>query len=736
MGGIGKSELAKHYAITFKSEYDAVIFVRFQKNMMQTIISDINFPVVNCKRSEGEEDKEYLERKLNILLSICTTKHLIILDNFDVEDCDDLELLTGLMCDILVTSRVDYSDVFCQYEVENLQNENDIFSLVTYYYKEALDDENTCAVQDIINAAEGHTMAVELIAKHMHTMRISPSEMNQILIRNGITSGNEGEVKIIKDGSLKSKAAYVHIAALFSIFGLSEDIKQVLRYAALFGPNRVDKEFFVESCELTAEQKTAMESAITCGWIQELVFPDSTAVTLHPLISDVLCHELKPDIEHCGDFILFAAALSEDIQDFDCEQRYLHIAWLDHTARNICGNSTKITFLLDNMNMIYMTEEDYESAKWCNERIVEMIYALHEEENFPRQILNSYLFLKSLARFDGDPELEKEYSEKIKALGSAEAVEHIAFERCMDEMEAGDYTAAISSAEEQLKYAMMSEDGRRIAKAYRQIGEAERGSEHEDKANEAFGKAAEYIGRYLTDYPEETGYDLAGLYDDAGDIYTDAGRYEQALECYNKELELNVQEHGKISGYVKDTYLSMSLTYFRMGDIKRQTECLKKCLEISELVYGKVHRETLLCYECLYKQYITEWHESHDDVLFDECQKLLENLIEAQVTLNGEESEEAAQWYMEYSDFLRLKNDEDGCNSFMETAIRIYSNLLEEDDAMWIDLCCRASDSCLHFGKNEESLRYLENAITLCEINDETELLESLMKYKDDMSGV
>ena len=736
IGGIGKSELAKHYAMTYKSDYDAAVFVRFQKNMTQTIVSDMNFPIVNCKRSDDESDEEYLNRKINILQKICTDRHLIILDNFDVDDCDDLELLTGLPCNILVTSRVDYSDVFYQYEVEELQNEDDIFSLVTYYYKENLNEENTEAVWNIINAVEGHTMAIELIAKHMQNLKIVPIEMYEKLSQNGIISGSDGKVRNVKDGSLKSKTAYAHISALFSIFELSEDVKQVLRYAALFGPNRIDKEFFIDSCELTAEQKTAMESAIICGWIQEFTISDTTAVTIHPLVSDVLCHDLKPDIDHCADFILFAAVLSENVQDFDCEQRYLHIAWLDHTARNIHGNSTKITFLLDNLNMVYMAEEDYESAKWCNEKIVDMIYVLHEEDNYPRQLLNSYLFLKTLASFDGDEALEQSYIEKIKALNSNEALENLAFEKSYEAAEEGDYDTAILSAKEQLEYAILSEDGRRIAKAYRQIGEVEREFENEDKAVPAFEKAAEFIEEYLKNYPEEIEHALAKLYDDAGDIYTDAGRYDKALEIYQKEMELSIAEHGEISGYVKDIYFSMSYTYFQMGDRENQLECLKKCLEISEKVYGKIHQETAICYEALYKQYISKWHENHENLLLDKCSEMIENLIEAQSSHNGEESMEVAEWYMEYSDFLRLKNDEDGCYTYMKTAMELYSNLIEDTDELWINIYCRASDSFLYFGDTEKSLEYLEKAIEISEITDDIEAVKSLQKYRKDTFGM
>lgn len=172
IGGIGKSELAKHYALTYAKEYDAAIFVRFRNNIMETVVLDSNFPVMNFSRSKDENDSNYFQRKIAVLQSICTPRHLIILDNFDTENCDNLDALTSLPCKIIITSRVDYSDTFPQYELDVINNYNDLCSIMTYYYKAELDTENETALNDIISAVLGHTMALELIAKHMQTMKI------------------------------------------------------------------------------------------------------------------------------------------------------------------------------------------------------------------------------------------------------------------------------------------------------------------------------------------------------------------------------------------------------------------------------------------------------------------------------------------------------------------------------------------------------------------------------------
>ena len=56
--------------MTYAEEYDAVVFVRFLDSIENTILSDTNFPIVHCTRSDGESDAAYLERKLQVLRQI------------------------------------------------------------------------------------------------------------------------------------------------------------------------------------------------------------------------------------------------------------------------------------------------------------------------------------------------------------------------------------------------------------------------------------------------------------------------------------------------------------------------------------------------------------------------------------------------------------------------------------------------------------------------------------------
>lgn len=73
----------------------------------------------------------------------------------------------------------------------------------------------------ILKALNGHTMAVELVAKQMALHQLTFREMYEILCAEGI-SGDDGKVRQLKDSTLREKTAFHHMEILFSVLDLSE----------------------------------------------------------------------------------------------------------------------------------------------------------------------------------------------------------------------------------------------------------------------------------------------------------------------------------------------------------------------------------------------------------------------------------------------------------------------------------------------------------------------------------
>ncbi len=145
MGGIGKTELAKRYAYLYGEEYRTIVFVPYQGSIVQTVCGeDIHIHNVHREQSEEglETEEEYFERKLKILKEQTTKDDLIILDNFDVEEDENLERFLECSCRFLITTREDFRDYdFCQIDVQQMENINDVEALFAVYNPRSYEEE-------------------------------------------------------------------------------------------------------------------------------------------------------------------------------------------------------------------------------------------------------------------------------------------------------------------------------------------------------------------------------------------------------------------------------------------------------------------------------------------------------------------------------------------------------------------------------------------------------------------
>ncbi len=628
-----------------------------------------------------------------------------------------------------MTSRVDYSDVFRQLDIDVLDDENDLYQIITYYYKSDIDEVSEKAIIEIISAVQGHTMALELIAKHMQMMKIHPVEMNQLLIQNGITAGNDGKVRNFKDGNLKSRTAYAHISALFNIFGLSEEMKQILRHSALIGANPIEIYDFVDYLELTDEQIAVLNSLINCGWIQYMKSEDSEILTLHPLTADVLCSELKPDIEHCEDFISLAAVLADNINELECDKRKLQIAWLDHAAHHIQGNGMIIAHLLNNLNFnVYTTEKDYENAVWSNKRIIEIIYAIDGQNTYQKSLLNCYLYLIQIYKELGNQEEKTFYEKKTHELTIPSASAFLAEELCKDAVEKHDYGSALKISQERLNQAFQIADNEYIARAYYQLGQMEEKFENNDKAHGYYSHAAEYMDKHIQKIKSEDceNTELADMYSNAGDMHCYAKNYQSALNYYYQSIELFDSEYGENNSRSGEIYSSILLVYIQMGNLLKELEYLEKTIHITEKIYGRAHSKTCFWYEILYQTYMEKFYQDKD---MDALKKAGETAELLNENYDGETTLENAFSDMDYSVTFRFLDDKSRCYFYMKRSLSTYQTLLEEEAPLWSYIYPRAAHNFYYFDEYCQAKNLLHKAIAVCELNHtDNEQLEYLKK--------
>ena len=289
IGGIGKSELAKHYAKAYKDSYDAIIFAPFVNAIQMMIVDDNYVQIHNFFQYPEEKPNEYFARKMRELAKLCDERTLIIVDNFDTTEDENLDKLLALNCKLLITTRRDFSEIYdnSQLDLGTLENPSEIFH--EHYKKSLSDDERTC-VDEIIEIICGHTMTVELLAKQMTAGRVKPEKMLAKLKEGGISeSGKEKVFHANEKGDVSRENTYDHIQALFDLSDLDDDEKYVLANLSLIPHTGIPAELFGEWCEI--ESFDTINNLAIEGWIRW--DKEKDYISLHPVVGEVFLGKLR-----------------------------------------------------------------------------------------------------------------------------------------------------------------------------------------------------------------------------------------------------------------------------------------------------------------------------------------------------------------------------------------------------------------------------------------------------------
>ena len=291
IGGIGKSELAKQYAKKYGSEYDTIIFAPFLTDIVSLIASDNCVQINNFSKGIDEKVEKYYDRKLctiKELISNNKNRILLVVDNFDTsEDCH-LKDIVDIGCQVIITTRVDFSDVYAQMDLNTIPNP---FAIFNEYYKKPLSDTERDIVNGIIDIVCGHTMTVELLAKQMMAGRISPDKMLNKLKSGGISDSGKEKVRSAKDGNLTMQSTFNHIQFLFNLSGLDENEIYVLANLSLVPHTGISAELFSEWCEL--DNFDIINSLAMEGWIRW--DKDKDSISLHPVVGDISMQKCNND---------------------------------------------------------------------------------------------------------------------------------------------------------------------------------------------------------------------------------------------------------------------------------------------------------------------------------------------------------------------------------------------------------------------------------------------------------
>jgi len=293
IGGIGKSELAKQYALRCAADYDHVLFVSYTTTLEKLLCDPLQIQIEGLERRQEESDEAFFARKLEILRTLVSERTLIIVDNFDTDSDSRLKELAACGARLLFTTRNAHAG-YPTVKVTAIEDMGVLMGIFEENYGDSVSEEERPALEEIFRMIEYHTYTIELIAKQMEASFLTADEMLDIL-KNGQLQDSLSETV---EGRRDRKTAFGHICSVFNTGNLTEAEKQLMMYLSLMGTEGIPASRFKEWAGLTGFE--VVNGLIRRSWVRK---ERGQRLSLHPLVKEVIHHELKPNGINCGEFL-------------------------------------------------------------------------------------------------------------------------------------------------------------------------------------------------------------------------------------------------------------------------------------------------------------------------------------------------------------------------------------------------------------------------------------------------
>ena len=683
IGGIGKSELAKNYALQYKDEYDVIIFAPYVSDVNMLLQDDNAIPLYNFAQYPEEKPEEYCTRKLRKLQELCDERILFIVDNLDREDDGDLNKLLNLGCKLLVTTRMDFSE-YGYGQALNLdvlsarKKIRDIFD--EYYTKELNQEEQEC-VESIIDFVAGHTMTVELLAKQMMAGRVKPDKMLAKLQEGGISKSGKEKVRVGKDGILSAQSAYAHIQTLFDLSELSEEEKYILANLSLIPHTGVDIELFYDWCEL--EDYDGINRLITEGWIRWNREKDY--LSLHKVVGDIAINLLKqnPYLANALWINVYKSwhkLYNSNTVDKNRKGIMDILVYLAETAIRINIYTRQLARYLSSHlwvdDMVYYLEDSFNRIKRYYDKAIDICSNYILDGNFEKA--NAYGNLGLLYAYAGDDLLQAEKSIKYAiSLLCEEGEEHI-YKIAMFY----DYLGQVVMLKPDLQNALESFDKamayfnkcvpiphNKIGEVYNNIAGVYQDFDYFDLTEANYMKALKIFKEINGDEHSLT----AVVYNNLGVFYEAVNKLEKAQECYLKALEIRMGLFGDMHSDTSDSFYGVASVYVKLKKYQDAKSYMFKALKIRKKIFGEKSKPVSNAYRILAYCYEGErW--------FFAAEKYYRYSLEIIREIYDENTADVALAYNNLGMFYRKQDRLEVAESFIIVATRIYESIFGQNN--------------------------------------------------------
>lgn len=589
MGGIGKSEIAKGYAKTFRNRYDTIIFASYTTSLLELVNSG-ELPIENLHRnSDSESAEEYFRRKLQVFRSLASERTLLIVDNFDVDDDPHWEDLANCPCHLLITSRNEHWD-YPTTKVGPLADFDLVRKIFTGNYGRPIPVKDMETIDEILRLVNCHTITVELIAKQMRSSFVKPHKILELLKGTGINTGLKEKVN--RDGMAQKLSSFDYIRELFRLSGLNETEKHILCCMCMLPHSGIEVSLFGEILEM--EDFDVINSLLSKSWL--LLDEGTDTLILHPVIGDVVRDQLKPTPVTCQDYVKGLWRISNQCWYLTVEERERIAPYVAFIQRNFPAPAPEL----------WLEYSDFVNIAWmCG--------------NFDLAIASGHrLYEMSL----------REYGPNTMQAGTAATYLAGAYHNSGDDGSAEPFY--LEGLEHRL--ACLGPDAKDVGVSYSKLGRCA-------YLKHDFGKATEYLDKAIMVFRrlEEnapTPEAKADIHWHSGDtiveferMYMEQGKYEKALAYCQESYDTFFSRDGAEITNNMYSLVDMGICCSALGRYDEADGYLKRALEINVAMNGAASLQTARTQEAIAENLLRKGERAQAARLYLELELDLEKVL-------------------------------------------------------------------------------------------------------------
>lgn len=281
IGGIGKSTLVRNYISRNKTEYDVIVYLEFEGDIVRTVTDDMQLQISTVSHQNGESTEEYFIRKLTYFKRICGEKRvLFVLDDFSGRMTKELSTIIDCGYDTIIVSRNrPPKNSFAYIEVGSMTDSEELYRLIALNLeRQPTKDERQC-FDEMIRLVQGHTLVLELIARQIAAGRLNVSTALELIRENGFSRFSDEKVGNYKDGEEVYDTLSAIVSALFDASGMTEDELLAMKVISLLDVRGLEESLFYKFFPKVIDSTVA--ELIRRGWVAS-----DSRIRIHSVIAE------------------------------------------------------------------------------------------------------------------------------------------------------------------------------------------------------------------------------------------------------------------------------------------------------------------------------------------------------------------------------------------------------------------------------------------------------------------